>query len=113
LEARLAERAQTYNAYRQPRTRKPVPVGVTVDNEASADASVVEVRGPDAIGVLYRIARAFFELQLDIRHAKVATLGHEVVDSFYVVNRHGDKLTDGEQLRELERAVLFELSRVI
>jgi [protein-PII] uridylyltransferase len=85
---------------------------VTVDNEASADASVVEVRGPDALGVLYRIARALLDMQLDIRHAKVVTLGHEVVDSFYVVDRHAQKLTDPELIRELERGVLFELSRL-
>ena len=112
LEPRLAERAQTYASRRRPRSRKPAVAGVTVDNDASADASVVEVRGPDALGVLYRIARALLEMQLDIRHAKVVTLGHEVVDSFYVVDRHGQKLTDPERIRELERGVLFELSRL-
>jgi len=112
LEARLAERAQTYASKRQPRTRHHTPVAVAVDNDASAAASVVEVRGPDALGFLYRVTRAFVELQLDIGHAKVATLGHEVVDSFYVVDRHGLKLTDPARIRELERSVLFELSRL-
>ena len=102
LEARLAERATTYEGHRRPRTRKPAPTGVAVDNDASADATVVEVRAPDAIGVLYRITRAFLELQLDIRHAKVLTLGHEVVDSFYVVDQHAKKLDD-ERIGELER----------
>ncbi len=112
LEARMAERAQTYASKRQPRTRHHTPVAVAVDNDASAAASVVEVRGPDALGFLYRVTRAFLELQLDIGHAKVATLGHEVVDSFYVVDRHGLKLTDPARIRELERSVLFELSRL-
>ena len=111
LEARLAERARTYEGHRRPRTRQPVPTGVTVDNDASADATVVEVRAPDAIGVLYRVTRAFLELQLDIRHAKVLTLGPEVVDSFYVVDLHGTKLDD-ERIGELKRSVLFELSRL-
>ena len=61
---------------------------------------------------LYRIAHAFVELQLDIRHAKVLTMGEEVVDSFYVVDRQGEKLTDKDRIAELERAVLFELSRL-
>jgi len=111
LEARIADRARDY------RTRfrgagRPVAASVVVDNEASADASVVEVRGPDAMGALYRIARAFSDMRLDIRHAKVLTLGHEIVDSFYVVDLHGKKLTDSDRIRELERAVLFELSRL-
>ena len=111
LEARIADRTRDY------RTRfsgigLPVAPTVVVDNDASADASVVEVRGPDAMGVLYRIARAFSDVRLDIRHAKLLTLGHEIVDSFYVVDMHGKKLTDPERISELERAVLFELSRL-
>ena len=83
-----------------------------MENTASDDASVVEVRASDAIGVLYRIARAFLDLELDIRHAKVQTLGHEVVDSFYVVDRQGSKLDDEERIRQLEKAVRFRLSQV-
>ena len=85
---------------------------MTLHNDASVEASVVEVRAENAVGVLYRIARAFYDLHLDIRHAKVQTLGHEVVDSFYVVDQRGAKLDEKERLAELERAVLFELSRV-
>lgn len=51
-------------------------------------------------------------MRLDIRHAKVLTLGHVIVDRFYVVDMHGKKLTDSERISELERAVLFELSRL-
>jgi len=35
-----------------------------------------------------------------------------VVDSCYVVDRHGKKVTAEDQLTELRRAVLFELSRL-
>jgi [protein-PII] uridylyltransferase len=112
LEARMAERAQTYAPQRNPRTRHRIPMAVTVDNDASDTASVVEVRGPDAHGFLYRVTRALLELQLDIGHAKVATLGNEVIDSFYVVDRRGNKLTDPGRMAELERGVLFELARL-
>jgi UTP:GlnB (protein PII) uridylyltransferase len=37
-----------------------------------------------SIGVLYRLASQLSAYGLDIRSAKVATLGHEVVDVFYV-----------------------------
>ncbi len=78
---------------------------VRVDNDASSNATVVEVRAPDRLGVLYRITKALAELALDIRHAKVQTLGDEVVDSFYVRGADG-KVTDGFHLREIERALL-------
>ena len=108
----MAERALTYASQHRQTTRHRAQVAVAVDNDASPTASVVEVRGPDALGFLYRVTRAFFELQLDISHAKVATLGHEVIDSFYVLDRHGEKVTDPGRIRELERSVLFELSRL-
>jgi len=71
------------------------------------------VRGPDAIGVLFRIARAFVDLQLDIRHAKVLTIGHEIVDTFYVVDTDGQKVEDAVRIAELERAARFEMSQAI
>jgi [protein-PII] uridylyltransferase len=110
LESQVAERARTYATRRVPHIQEPATL--TLDNSASEDASVVEVRASDAIGVLYRIARAFLDLELDIRHAKVQTLGHEVVDTFYLVDRDGSKLYDEGRIRQLEEAVLLQLSAV-
>jgi [protein-PII] uridylyltransferase len=112
LEPRIAERAHSYKTARRRRAGEEITSEVAVHNDASDDASVIEIRTGNAIGVLYRLARAFVDLQLDVRHAKVQTLGDEVVDSFYVVDRHGEKLAGDEQLGELRRAVLFELARL-
>ena len=76
-----------------------------IDNEASSNATVVEVRAPDRVGLLYRITKAIADLGLDIRHARVQTLGPEVVDTFYVRGGEG-KVTDPYHLAELERALL-------
>jgi [protein-PII] uridylyltransferase len=111
LEARLAERADAYASKRRPRTRRRVRASVTVDNDASAAASVIEVRGLDELGFLYRVTHALFEHQLDIRHAKVSTLGHEVIDSFYVVDQRGAKLVQPDRIAELERAVTVGTGR--
>jgi [protein-PII] uridylyltransferase len=111
LEARLADRARAYRGRVKLPAATPARTQVLFDDEASAGATVVEVRAPDRIGTLYRITRALADLELDIRHAKVVTLGHEVIDAFYVVDAAGDKLADPEHRREVERAVLLELSR--
>jgi [protein-PII] uridylyltransferase len=111
LEARLAERARVYAGRSKMPSATPARTSVAVDNDASATATVVEVRAPDRIGTLYRITRALADLELDIRHAKVATLGHEVVDSFYVVDAGGSKLTDPDHCREVKGAIMVELSR--
>lgn len=108
IEARLAERARTYRK-RKPQSATPAQTYVRIDNDASSNATVVEVRAPDAVGVLYRITKALAEVGLDIRHAKVATLGHEVVDTFYV-RTAGGKVFDQFHLREVERALLHAVS---
>ncbi|MGI9120361.1 MAG: [protein-PII] uridylyltransferase [Acidimicrobiales bacterium] len=108
LGARLAERS--HRSRRAAGTSLLAQPRVHVDNHASASSTVVEVRAPDRVGVLYRITNALAELDLDIGLAKVSTLGHEVVDTFYVRTAAGDKLADREHVRELERAVLYGLT---
>jgi [protein-PII] uridylyltransferase len=56
------------------------------------------------------VTRAIAELDLDIRTAKIQTLGSEVVDSFYVRDRDGAKIVDDSYLAELERALLHALA---
>jgi [protein-PII] uridylyltransferase len=109
LEARLADRVRDYASRSRAVAAGPARVEVLVDNDASDTATVVEVRAPDRIGTLYRITKALAELELDVRLAKVSTLGHEVVDAFYVVDSAGQKITDGEQLAEVKRAVAAHL----
>ena len=65
----------------------------------------------DGVGVLYRITRALADCDLTIRSAKIATLGHEVVDTFYVVDVDGAKVAERDHLHEIERQVLAELVR--
>ena len=51
------------------------------------------------------------EVGLDVRTAKVLTLGHEVVDSFYVRRAGGEKVTDPAELEAIEGAVLDAVRR--
>jgi [protein-PII] uridylyltransferase len=83
--SRLAQRIRTYSrAHRRAVAAAPPRLEVLVSNEASASTTMIDVRAPDAIAVLYRLAARLSARGLDIRSAKVATLGHEVVDVFYV-----------------------------
>lgn len=105
LSARLAERAK---AYARPGESTKAPE-VRFDNDATQKATVIEVHAADGVGVLNRITRALAELDLDIRTAKVQTLGTDVVDAFYVLDAAGAKITDPEHQAEIRRAVLFAL----
>ncbi len=104
IAARLGERSRTYQ--QAPRSARPAEPRVTVDNASSVTATVLEVSCPDGVGVLYRITRAFAELDLDIVSARVQTIGSDVVDSFYLRDGSGSKITDAEHLVEIELSVL-------
>ncbi|HET9600392.1 MAG TPA: HD domain-containing protein, partial [Acidimicrobiales bacterium] len=104
IEARLSERARTYRR-RRPLSATTVRPSVRIDNEASFNATVIEVRAADRMALLYRMTKAIADLGLDIRHARVQTLGPEVVDTFYVRGADG-KVTDPYHVSELERALL-------
>jgi [protein-PII] uridylyltransferase len=105
LHERLAAKEQAY-----PRHHAPAPPRVIVLDDAAESATVVEVRAHDAVGLLYRIGRALDSCGLDVRSARVSTFGAEVVDAFYVVDAHGDKVTDPRDLAAIEAAVLTSVT---
>jgi [protein-PII] uridylyltransferase len=105
LEGRLAEREA---AYRQPVQLRPPP-RVLFDDGASELATVVEVRCADGPAVLYRISRALDSSGVQVRSARIATFGAEVVDAFYVVGRDGGLLRDAKQRAKVVTEVLTAL----
>jgi [protein-PII] uridylyltransferase len=110
LHARVADRARAYaGRQRSPAPWRPRTAIVKFDNDASLAATVIDVHASDGIGVLYRITRALADLDVDIRSARVQTLGAQVVDAFYVRDRRGQKITDSETMAEIERAIVHSL----
>lgn len=106
---RLAVRARVLRKARAERSRltklPPVTSKVVVSDDPGGRATVIEVRALDRIGVLYAIATALAELELDIVMARVQTMGHEVTDVFYLRDGDGAPLSR-DHLAELELAVL-------
>ncbi|MEU9373247.1 [protein-PII] uridylyltransferase [Streptomyces sp. NPDC048255] len=89
IPARLADREAAY-----PRRRGvvPPPPRVTVVPEVSSLATVLEVRAPDAVGLLHRIGRALESGGVRVRSAHVSTLGANAVDTLYVTSPDGKPL---------------------
>jgi [protein-PII] uridylyltransferase len=110
LDSRLADRAATYRPRRATSAQAPSQPTVRFDDGASSNATFLEVRAPDAVGILYSITKAIADLGLDIRHARVLTLGNEVVDSFYVSTPGGGRITDSSYQQEISRAVLHAVT---
>lgn len=104
LTARLAARTREYSSRRRRLPGIATPA-VRIDNDATRSATVVEVVADDEVGLLATVAQTLAELGLDIRSAKVQTLGPQVVDTFYVVDASGKKITAEMHLAEVRKAL--------
>jgi [protein-PII] uridylyltransferase len=78
---------------------------VMIDHHASEAATVVEVSGADRPGLLAALSRVFNDQGLNIRSAHVASFGERAVDSFYVVDRRGRKISSEQVAQELRAAL--------
>ena len=70
------------------------PPRISVDNQISDSRTVVEVKCPDRVGLLYVITRTLSGYGLDIASARIATEIDQAYDTFYVTDRQGRRLED-------------------
>jgi len=77
---------------------------------ASHDATVLEVRAEDSPGLLHRIASAIAGIGGDITRARIATLGPQAVDVFYLRPDAGAEAVGSAAAEELVDAVHAALS---
>jgi [protein-PII] uridylyltransferase len=105
LEDQLRARIRRY-----PMPKAAGDVVVVIDEDASPSATVVEVHAPDHVGLLAQVAATFADLEVDVRTAKVATLGDRVVDVFYVRDGAGNKITSRLTLDQLKATLIARLT---
>ena len=55
--------------------------------------TIIDVFSPDRLGFLYQVTSKMNELGLSIYFAKISTTGDDIVDSFYVLERSGKKVS--------------------
>ncbi|HSD69128.1 MAG TPA: ACT domain-containing protein, partial [Woeseiaceae bacterium] len=56
--------------------------------------TVLEIVAADRPGLLSKVGQVFTEYGIDIEMAKILTIGERAEDVFYVVDRHGEPLSD-------------------
>ena len=93
-ELELTQRLTARDASRRPPASPPAAPRVDIVEAASDTATVIEVRAGDRPGLLYRLGRALALMGVDIRGARVVTLGAEAVDVFYLQDSAGARLTE-------------------
>lgn len=80
-------------ARRQPAGQRREPV-VVVRPEASARATVLEVRSVDRPGVALEVCRALADMGISVRSAHLSTLGPQALEVFYVQEEAAGALSE-------------------
>ena len=85
---------------------------VMIDNSLSRRYTVLEVSGLDRPGLLYDLTSALSKLNLNIGSAHIVTFGEKAVDSFYVTDLTGAKISAPARQAAIRRHLLaiFEQS---
>ncbi len=81
---------------------------VTIDNDASPAATIVEASGRDRTGLLAALARILAEAELSIQSAHIDNYGERAVDAFYVTGAQG-KLTEPRRISAVRGRLLQAL----
>jgi [protein-PII] uridylyltransferase len=82
-----------------------IPTRVSLDNQLSPTRTVIEVETEDRIGLLFSISQTLAELGVDLSTAKICTERGAAIDSFYVSELDGGKITAPERLKAIERGL--------
>ena len=83
-----------------------IPPAVSIDNAMSHRYTVLEVEGLDRPGLLYELTAALSRLNLNIGSAHIVTFGEKAVDSFYVTDLTGAKITSASRQAAIKRHLL-------
>jgi len=78
---------------------------IAIDNTLSDAYTVVEVKCPDRLGLLYLITRTLSAMGLDIASARIATEIDQACDTFYVHDGQGRRLEDRAAIERLRNAL--------
>ena len=58
--------------------------------------TIIDVYSPDRLGFLYHVTNKMNQLGLIIYFARISTKGDDIVDSFYVLDRNGHKVSQND-----------------
>ncbi len=117
IESDLLEALKSDSIYqRQSNTRKPRqlkafdhPTRVQFEQDYLNARTVMEISTLDMPGMLSVIANVIAELDIDITHAKISTLGEKIDDIFYITTPQGNPITDPSVLGTLEKNLVTAL----
>ncbi len=98
------------------RTRRQVksffiPTETNMRVDEAKNVSILEVASPDRPGLLARIGRIFVEFDIDLKGAKIQTLGERVEDVFFLTDSEQQAIRDPDLIAAIERRICEALDQ--
>jgi [protein-PII] uridylyltransferase len=110
-EVRLAEMTPSRQTRDERHGAFAVEPEVTVDNNLSRRYTVVEVSGLDRPGLLRDLTASLSSLNLNIGSAHIVTFGEKAVDSFYITDLTGQKISAPARQAAIKRRLLADFGK--
>ncbi len=104
LDKLVAKACQTPPLY-QAAERDTIPTTVSFDNDRMPRRTIVEIETEDRVGLLYIVSKVFAELKIDLSYAKILTEKGAAIDSFYIQNEDGNKITTKAEQKKINIAL--------
>ena len=89
-----------------------MPTVIHFDNATSDAFTVIDIETGDRVGLLYTLSRTLSELHLDIASARIRTEMGAALDSFYVHQIGGGKVTDAPLLQAIEKRLHLAIQKM-
>ena len=86
-----------------------IPTWVSFREDEANSRTVVELVSWDRPGLLCRVGQAFIECGVQLHNAKIATLGAQVEDVFFVTDRENRPLNNPQKYAALRAALVEQL----
>ena len=111
LDTLIAKQKQARTLY-QAYVGEQIPTQVTLDNNSSADRSLIEVETEDRIGLLYTLSQTLAELGVNISAARICTEKGGAIDTFYVNEEENGKIESPERWQIIQRSLTSAIQKL-
>ena len=78
---------------------------IKVDNTLKTPFTEIRVEARDHIGMLYKIAKVFADMGIQVHHAKISIKGDRGIDVFYV-SLHGEKILRSRLIQQVKEQMV-------
>jgi [protein-PII] uridylyltransferase len=105
----IEERLKLYPV-KAKRVSKEKKTSIIIDNDISSEFTIFELRTQDQQGLLYKVAKCFFDCEVNIVSAKLSTRVSQAIDIFYVTGKNNVKITDTQHQNHIQHRLQSALS---